>query len=338
MVKFLVLALAGACGAAHAQTPATNPMPDGSRDMYVGLGAQYAPRYEGARDRRTTALPMLQIEWSNGIFISGTSIGMHLSGSPSVEYGPLLALAPGRDASGTRMLRLGTVGDGAGDPGGPTTSLPAPVDGFPPATSQPGTDDGFSPDTSVPGPVDEVPPGDTAEGVSDSGVGGEGIEADNTINRLEGMHHMKRRVLYGGFANFYLTPRIRLATNALYGAGNGRNGLRVHVALQHLQQDIAAHHALALSAGLTLVNRAYNMAYFGVSREEAESYWINPEYHPDGGIADVRVGARWNWALSPAWMLTSGLQLSRLMGDAKKSPLVERPTNVSLSTALVYRF
>jgi outer membrane protein len=55
MVKLFVLALAGACGVAHAQTPAANPMPDGSRDMYVGLGAQYAPRYEGAAARRTTA-------------------------------------------------------------------------------------------------------------------------------------------------------------------------------------------------------------------------------------------------------------------------------------------
>ncbi len=74
MAKLFVLALAGACGIAQAQTPATNPMPDGSRDMYVGLGAQYAPRYEGARDRRATALPMLQVQWSNGVFVSGMSL------------------------------------------------------------------------------------------------------------------------------------------------------------------------------------------------------------------------------------------------------------------------
>jgi outer membrane scaffolding protein for murein synthesis (MipA/OmpV family) len=112
----------------------------------------------------------------------------------------------------------------------------------------------------------------------------------------------------------------------------------MHVALQHLQQDIAPHHTLALSAGVTLVNRAYNMAYFGVTREEADRYGLHAEYHPDGGIEDVRMGARWNWALAPEWMMTTGLQVSRLLGDARKSPLVERPTNVSLSTALVYRF
>jgi hypothetical protein len=81
----------------------------------------------------------------------------------------------------------------------------------------------------------------------------------HAINRLDGMRNIERRVLYGGFANFHLAPQLRLTTSALYGAGNGRNGLRVHLALQHLQQDIAPHHTLALSAGVTLVNRAANM-------------------------------------------------------------------------------
>lgn len=100
MAKLLSLALMTAWGAASAQTPAVNPMPDGSRDLYLGLGAVSAPRYDGARDRRVAALPVLQFEWSNGIFISGMNAGMHLSTAPSLEYGPLLALQPRRDAAG----------------------------------------------------------------------------------------------------------------------------------------------------------------------------------------------------------------------------------------------
>jgi outer membrane protein len=97
----LSLASLLAGGLAQAQTPATNPMPDGSRDMYVGLGVQSAPRYEGTGSRKVSALPVLQVEWSNGVFISGMSAGMHLSNSPTVEVGPLLAVLPGRDESGT---------------------------------------------------------------------------------------------------------------------------------------------------------------------------------------------------------------------------------------------
>src|SRR3954453_1030015 len=101
MTKLLVLALAAANSAAWAKAPATNPMPDGSRDMYVGAGAVSAPRYEGAGSRKLSALPAVQVQWSNGLFISGVSAGLHLLDRPAVEFGPLVALQPRRSASGT---------------------------------------------------------------------------------------------------------------------------------------------------------------------------------------------------------------------------------------------
>jgi len=52
----------------------------------------------------------------------------------------------------------------------------------------------------------------------------------------------------------------------------------------------------------------------------------------------VHVGARWNWALGPSWMLTTNVQATRLIGNIRHSPLVERPTNVTVSTAFAYRF
>ena len=53
---------------------------------------------------------------------------------------------------------------------------------------------------------------------------------------------------------------------------------------------------------------------------------------------DVHLNARWNWAFSPSWLLTTGVQASRLRGSAADSPLTERPTNLTVSTALAYRF
>jgi outer membrane protein len=61
-------------------------------------------------------------------------------------------------------------------------------------------------------------------------------------------------------------------------------------------------------------------------------------YAPAGGLKDVRLSARWNWTLAPAWILTSHVQGTRLLGDARRSPLVERPTNLTVSTAIAYRF
>lgn len=302
MSKVCVLALAGLSKLALAQTPAANPMPDGSRDMYLGLGAQSGARYEGADSRRTTALPVLQFQWSNGIFVSGLSAGMHLSSRPDMEYGPLLALAAGRDASGTRVFRLGAVDDGSGSSSGPGTWLP------PRRAAAPAADDGYQAEE---GPL--------------------------TGNRLAGMYTLRRRLLAGGFLNVYLNPQWRLAGNLLYGSGNARKGLRAHLAVQRLALQLAPQHTLSLSAGISVANRAHNEAYFGVSEDEANRS-INLMYAPGGGLQDVRAGARWNWTFTPSWMLTSGIQATRLLGDAKHSPLVERPTNLTVSTALAYRF
>ncbi|HWJ94967.1 MAG TPA: MipA/OmpV family protein [Telluria sp.] len=283
MNKLFALALVTLHGAAFAQTPAVNPMPDGSRDMYVGLGAQSAPRYEGAKSRKVNALPVLQIQWSNGIFVSGMAAGMHLSSQPSMEFGPMLALQAGRTASGLSS----NVG------GVDTSGLPT-----------------WGPPTLI-------------RYVSD--------------NPLDGMDDIKTRLLGGAFFNYYVAPEWRLTSSVLYGAGNDRNGGKLDLGVQRLSAQVAAHHTLSLSAGVTVANRQYNSAYFGVSSAEAlRSGHLG--YYPKGGLKDVHVGARWNWALSPSWMLTSYLQAARLQGDAKDSPLVQRPTNVTVSTALAYRF
>lgn len=285
MDKLLALALASACGVAAAQTPATNPMPDGSRDMYVGLGAVSAARYEGGRERRVSALPVLQVEWSNGIFVSGLAAGMHLSNQPSVEYGPLLALLARRDESGNARGIGGVDGMGLANAVLPPLSEKARFD----------------------------------------------------ANRLSGMDEIGYRLQAGGFVNYYLTPTMRLTNSLLYGSGRDHNGLRWTADLQQLATPLAAHHAVSLTAGLTLANRNDSQSYFGVSQAEA-MHSINPVYHAGGGLRDAHLGVRWNWTLAPSWMLTSNLKASRLLGSAKDSPLTERPTNITVSTAIAYRF
>jgi outer membrane scaffolding protein for murein synthesis (MipA/OmpV family) len=280
MIKLFALVLAVSGSAASAQTPTTNPMPDGSRDMYAGLGVVSAPRYEGADSRKTRALPVLQVQWSNGIFISGMSAGMHLSASPTVEYGPLLAIHPRRNEAG--------AGGGLG-------------------------------------------------GVEGSTLAPTSVRTFAKENPLAGMDEIKARPEAGAFFNYYLSPEWRLTSSVLAGAGNDRNGVRGEVGIQRLALQLAPHHTVSVTAAVSFANRAYQQSYFGVAAYQAFTSG-NPEYHPEGGLKDVRLGARWNWALSPSWMLTSSVQASRLAGDARRSPLVERPTNVTVSTAFAYRF
>jgi outer membrane scaffolding protein for murein synthesis (MipA/OmpV family) len=255
-------------------------MPDGSRDMFVGLGAVSAPRYEGAERRKVSALPLLQVQWSNGLFISGTSAGWHLSADPALEFGPLAVLQPRRTEAGS-----GVGADGPGDPVGTVFPL-APF---------------------------------------------------RAQSRLSGMDDIPTRLLGGAFVNLYLARQWRLTSSVLYGAGIERNGALLDLGIQQLATPLGRHHTVSLSAGLTAANRNYNTAYFGVSAENVLRSG-NMAYNATGGLKDAHLGVRWNWTLSPSWMLTSNLQAKRLLGSAKNSPLVERPTNLTVSTAIAYRF
>lgn len=286
MNKLLFLALGAACGTTWAQTPATNPMPDGSRDMYAGLGVQSAPRWDGTGSRKVSALPVLQVQWSNGLFISGMSAGMHLSDDPTFEYGPLLAVQPGRGRTGTGQT-IGGIG---------------------------------STDTMLIGPVPEP------------------IDKRNMRNTdLDGMDKIGARLQGGAFANYYVTPQWRLTSSLLYGAGNDHDGARLDLGVQRLAVELGARHHVSLSAGVTVVNRNYNQTYFGVTAAEVSRSRFS-YYEAGGGLQDAHVGVRWNWAWSPSWMLTSDLQARRLLGSAAHSPLVERSTNLTVSTAIAYRF
>ena len=270
MKTFLALSLLSVCGAAFAQSPTANPMPDGSRDMYIGVGVVSAPDFAGARQRRTGVQPLLQVEWSSGIFDSGLSAGMHLSHRDGLEFGPLLALHMGRDRDGN-----------GGTAGGVTEPLPGLT----------------KPNDLLQQSVRRAPAGG-----------------------LAGMNDVKARLQGGGFLNYYVGPTLRVTSS-----------------LQRIAPEISSRQRVSFSVGLNAVNRAYNASFFGVSGDESGSSGY-AFYAPGGGIRDVYVGAGWNWALSPSWMVSSGARVSRLLGEARNSPLVQRPTNVSVSTGLAYRF
>ncbi len=104
---------------ALADDGAVGMMPDGSTDMYVGLALATRLSSSDDHDASTALRPLLQIQWSNGIFVSGTGVvGMHLSRTPGVEYGPLLFDSNGRDPRDSPRLANTHPIRGSWDAGG----------------------------------------------------------------------------------------------------------------------------------------------------------------------------------------------------------------------------
>lgn len=282
MRPLLLLLSLTACHAALAQTPSDNMMPDGSHDMYLGVGVESLPRFEGSDDQRTQAVPAIQVQWSDGIFISGLSAGWHLSSTSGIEYGPLFSIEPGRR------------------------------------------------DTAVQAVYVEAP------AVT--------VSANAKVNYAYApMHEVAMRPELGGFFNFYLTDSTRIATSVLYGSGENRDGLIVEADLQQSFRP-APHHTLSLMAGFNWANKEYMQSYFGVQPYSIAQVaggglaYLQDGFEPGSGIKDVHLSLHWNWALSNSWMLTSQVGATRLEGDAASSPLTTRRDNITVSTAIAYRF
>lgn len=65
-------------------------MPEGSRDLYMGIVVADVARNEGGSARRLVALPTASGLWSNGIFAQLGAVGWDLTDDPTVDYGPIV--------------------------------------------------------------------------------------------------------------------------------------------------------------------------------------------------------------------------------------------------------
>lgn len=297
----IIIVLLGTSGLSQAQTPAQNLMPDGSHDLYMGLGVIVRPNYEGSKQHKIRALPVFQMQWSNGAFISGMHAGLHLSDQPQRDFGPLIGIEPGRNSSGSR-------------------NIPDDAHSF------------FPSDTTA---------GDASESAK---LGSK--PAFNTV---------KARLTAGGFYHMQLNPQLRWHNQLLYGSGNDRNGLRFNSDLRFRLPEFSSHQAVTIGLGLQAVNQAYARSYFGVNDVNVSVHSLSLfdgiafaktvapageriEYKPRAGVKDLHLDLFWNVNLSSSWLVTTKLNASYLLKNAANSPLVQQRTNVTVSTALAYRF
>jgi outer membrane scaffolding protein for murein synthesis (MipA/OmpV family) len=246
----LTLAL---CGAAAADDGVTPMMPDGSRDMYVGLALAGRSAATAGEDNPSTLRLLFQARWSNGIFVSASGVaGIDLSDAAGMEYGPLLAMSNARSPSDSRRLRG-------------TQAISGSTDG-------------------------------------------------------------------GGFFNLYLGNEMRLRTSVVYDTSAA--GVRAEVGVQKSWSDLAPHHTLSLSAGVSLVDGAVMRERYAVRRDWGGAR----DYLPSGGVDAGNAGVNWNWELSSKWLVSSSVTAVRLGSQPAASPVVERRNILLWSSGLAYRF
>ena len=153
---------------------------------------------------------------------------------------------------------------------------------------------------------------------------------------LTGMGDIPARPEIGGFANFRVADGWEVVSSIRYGAGDDRKGLVVDVGL-NMSHPLSP--SLRLNAGVATAwaNRAWAQSHFGVNTQQAANSGY-AGFNPSAGLRDVRFGVALNYAIAPNWSLTGGLSVSRLLGDAKDSPIVRDRSSVTGVVSTSYRF
>ena len=65
-------------------------MPEGSKDLYLGVVVADVAASEGGSARRLVAVPTASGLWSNGVFAQIGAVGWDATDDPTMDYGPIL--------------------------------------------------------------------------------------------------------------------------------------------------------------------------------------------------------------------------------------------------------
>lgn len=87
----------------------------------------------------------------------------------------------------------------------------------------------------------------------------------------------------------------------------------------------------------TWADESYTQAFFGVTPTQSARSGYST-YTPGSGMKNAFLGLRGEWDFSDRWFLTGDVGVTRLLGDAADSPLVEEETAPSVSIGVGYRF
>lgn len=261
MLGVIVASLSLSGSAARAQMVAsanTIIMPAGSTDRYVGVGVFQAPKYVGGKENTVAVGLDYQVNWSNGVFISGANLaGMHLSNEPSIEYGPLIEYQAGREATDSDKLR--------------------------------------------------------------------------------GLQDIPASFNVGAFYNYDWNEHWRFTSSLMHATNDA--GMYMKLGVQRSFAGwLPSHNDVIFSFGITAANSYYNQKYFGISPGMYAMAAVPLSNSPSGGIKDVHGGIRWNWELSPSWLLVTDVSTSYLTKSAGDSPLVEKRNYTTFATGIAYRF
>lgn len=150
--------------------------------------------------------------------------------------------------------------------------------------------------------------------------------------RAAGVQDIDRAGLASVFAQWRY-ERFTATATGTQSLGDSEQGQTATLRLQREFQP-TPRVRITLGPSATWADGEHMRTYYGVPVGNAQY----ATYTPSGGLQDVSMNAGISFAMTPQWIVGSGLQVSRLQSDAKDSPLVEDDTQTSASLFIARRF
>lgn len=242
---------------------AGHPTAQAENVYLLSLAGGVTPRYEGSRDYRPIAIPIIAAEFDNGVFLNPLEgLGYRTQFAHGVYGSVALGYDDGRSDEDRYLLPGSDHLKGMGDiPGSTLVLLQVGVR--------------LAGDLSLSATLDQ-PITETRRGL--------GARVDLA-------------------APVWSTPSNQIALTGSVHAGSDR----------------------------------YAQTFFGVTDRQAANSRFDA-YSPRGGVDSLRLAIDWTHVFTPHWMMKTTGGVSRLVGDAADSPIVQSKENYLAMTALVYRF
>jgi MipA family protein len=168
---------------------------------------------------------------------------------------------------------------------------------------------------------------DWSLGASLSWDGGRKSGDDPLLADVPDLRSTLRGKLSAGYA---FAPRWSIGLGTSHDLLDHGGGGRYSAGLGY-RQPLSERSYWDASLSLSWGNRIYMNSYYGIPASSSRAY------QPDGGVEGLGLGWGYTAAINHDWVAYGGLNYSRLLGDAARSPVVGRRATWGASIGVAYR-
>lgn len=152
---------------------------------------------------------------------------------------------------------------------------------------------------------------------------------------LTGFGDIDAAVEVGPFIRFNASKAWSVGLTSGFDVADAHDGRTVTADVKYLER-VGEPLFLGLSAFASFGDDDFMSTYYGVPAGLAAAG--RPAHAPDAGLFEVGVKANATLFVRPRWFVRGDLGVSRLMGDAADSPLVQEETQFKATAGVGYRF